>query len=112
MFWRLKSFWTPFWQFLVWGDSKQAKVRKIIGLVLLVGGPAIASIWETPGYFSLYAFHREIISTPFQFGALMAILLAVSWIFVFAGRAYELAGVPTLKVGDELIPDHMNLDCK
>jgi hypothetical protein len=105
MLWRFKSFLQPFWRFLVWGDSALGKVVKVFGLILLIGGPWIASRWETPGYLILHAFNREIISTPFRFGVLMAILIASFWILVSAGRAYELAGIPELIIDNELVAD-------
>lgn len=105
MLWRLKSFWEPFWRFLVWGDSTWGKVTKVIGLLLFIGGPSIASFWESPGYLILHAFNREIISTPFRFSILMAIILAVLWTLICIGRAYELAGIPDLQIAEELVDD-------
>ncbi len=105
MWWRFKSFWQPFWRFLVWGDSAWGKATKVIGLLLFIGGPSIASFWESPGYLILHTFDREIISTPFRFSILMAIILAVFWTWICIGRAYELAGVPDLQVAEHLVND-------
>jgi len=96
----------------VWGDSAWGRVIKATGLILFIGGPSIASIWETPGYFYLRAFDQPIISTPFRFGVLMAILVAVFWILVSAGRAYELAGAPELVVAEELELDFAHFRLK
>lgn len=108
MWWRFKSFWEPFWRFLVWGNSTWGKATKVIGLLLFIGGSSIASFWESPGYLILHAFNREIISTPFRFSVLMAIILALFWIFICIGRAYELAGIPDLIVGEDLVIDGEN----
>ena len=103
--WRLKSFWQPFWRFLFWGDSSWGKAAKVIGLLLLIGGPTMAAFWESPGFLYLHALNREIISSPFRFSALIAILAAVFWILVSAGRAYELAGIPELIIDNDLTAD-------
>ncbi len=103
--WRLKSFWEPFWRFLVWGDSTRGKAAKVIGLLLYIGGPSIVAFWESPGYLYLHALNREIISTPFRFGVVIAIFITVSWLLVSAGRAYELAGIPELVIDNDLVAD-------
>ncbi len=105
--WRLKSFWQPFWRFLVWGDSAWGKAIKVIGLLLFIGGPSVASFWESPGYIYLYGLNQQIISTPLKFTAFLPLLLAGFWIVFAAGRAWELAGVPELIIADHLIADEV-----
>src|SRR6266404_309569 len=105
MAWWLTSFWSPFWRFLVWGNSKSEGFKKVLTLIVAVGAPYIASTWESPAYLYLYAFHREIISTPVRFGVLISAVITIIWIILAAGRAIELTGIPKLKVSKSLKDD-------
>lgn len=107
LWWRLKSFWQPFWRFLVWGNSARDGVFKVIALIILLGGLTIGSIWEAPGYLYFYILHREILSTPISFGVFLTILFSLAWILFAAGRAYELAGIPELVIADDLVADEV-----
>jgi hypothetical protein len=101
--WRLTSFWQPFWRFLVWGDSWQKRIIKMI--ILLAGIIGLPIFWKTPAYLYLYAFEIEFISRYVQIGTIAAVLIAFAWILISIGRAYELSGVPDLQVADELERD-------
>lgn len=106
MFWRFKTFWEPFWRLLLWGETKWKGVVKVVSLAILIFGPALASIWESPnGYLYLRILDREIISTPLRLSVLVAIVAGLVWFVFVIGRAYELSGIPELSVETELILD-------
>src|SRR5260370_29031292 len=100
--WWLSSFWSPFWRFLVWGNSKREGITKVITLALFVGVPFLGSLWESPAFLYLYALNRELVSTPTRFGALISAIVALTWIVFSAGRAFDLAGFPDLVVAEDL----------
>ena len=110
--WWLQTFWSPFWRFLVWGNSKREGIRKVLTLVLAVGVPSLASLWESPAYLYLHALNREIVSWPIRFGVLISVIIGFVWIVFAAGRAFELAGIPELVVAEELELDYIHFRLK
>jgi len=106
MWWRLKTFWEPFWRLLLWGETKRKKFAKGASLAILISGPSLASIWESPnGYLYLKILNREIVATPLRLSVLAASIVGLLWLVFVIGRAYELSGIPELSVETELILD-------
>lgn len=104
--WRLRSFWEPFWRLLLWGETKRKGVIKVIALASSLSVPSLASFWESPSsYVFLSILHREVVSTPIRFGVLISISLGFLWLVFTIGRAYELSGVANLTVDTALIRD-------
>jgi len=93
----------PFWRFLVWGNSWQERIIKMV--ILFLGIIGLPIFWKSPAYIYLTAFGIEFVSSYVQVGTILAILIALAWILLSIGRAFELSGVPNLQVANELIND-------
>jgi hypothetical protein len=109
MFWRcLKQFFKLWWHFYASGESTRGKVRKVLGLLIVIGAiPVAVSNYGLLIYFQADPALSPAFLTRLNLGLLLAVLFAIAWGLLSAGRAYELSGIPVLIVGDNLEWDDM-----
>jgi hypothetical protein len=100
--WRLKQFLGLWLRFFASGESKWGKARKVIGLVIFMG---LLPYTLRDISFLVYLQPATGSYTEVRLGLLVFIIATAAWALLSAGRAYELAGVPNLRVGTELERD-------
>ena len=96
--WRLKQFLKLWGRFLIAGESHWGKARKVITLLFFLGViPYILRDYSLLIYLQPSGTYFDV-----RLSLLLAISFAVAWALLTAGRAYELAGVPELRVAKNL----------
>ena len=114
MLWRrFKVFASLWWRLFAWGQSRTAKVVKVLGLAFaLIGLPALL---KSDLFLNLLLNDRPHIYTV-SVGKLIAAVLVAAWALITTALAWERSGVPILIVGDTLEWDQvayrLTLSCK
>jgi len=104
LWWRFRDFISLWWRLFAWGQSRTAKVIKVLGLVFTaIGIPALLN--------SNLSFNLLLNETPHVYtvsvGKLIAGVLLVAWALITGALAWERSGVPELTIEDELVADRI-----
>jgi hypothetical protein len=114
MLWRrFRVFASLWWRLFAWGQSRTAKMVKVLGLAFTaIGIPALLT--------SNLIISLLLNGTPHVYtvsvGKLIAVTLLIAWALITGALAWERSGVPMLTVDDHLVWDgirfRLTLRCK
>ena len=100
MLWRrFRVFASLWWQLYAWGQSRTAKVVKVLGLVFTAIG--IPALLNSDLILNLVLNDTQHVYTV-SVGKLIAVTLLVAWALITGAIAWERSGVPVLNVADHL----------
>jgi hypothetical protein len=91
MWWRLKSFLKDWSHFFASGESRWSWVRKAIGTLTFLGFLRL-TIWDISVLVTLQSRTTPLINI--RLGFLIFLIVAMAWVLITIGRAYERAGIP------------------